>query len=308
MAFRTFTRRLYSSSSVELNGMFIPLTTPFKADQSICYESLGSNLKKYEKIPFKGYLVSGTTGESPYLSYQERVDLVKFVRENTSKEKVIIGGVTTESTRMSCDLTQELKKAGADGVLIMLPFYFKRFMTEDAIMTHFTTLADEGGLPVVVYNNPWVTGMDIGTPILAKLARHPSIRGVKDSDVRKNTVTLMETKGCNFDVLTGSAGYLLASLMIGCSGGFNGLAGILGHELCRICQLVEEKKFEEAIQLQIKVSKPDVLLLAEMGVRGLKGAMDMKGYFGGVCRKPALPLNDEEKHLIRETLKSTGFL
>jgi len=293
---------------LNLNGVFVPLTTPFKDNQDIAYDRLKENLDKYEQIPFAGYVVAGSNGEAPYLSGEERVNLVKFVRENTSKSKMVIGGSTAESTRVACDLTVAMGKVGADGVLVMPPFYFRKRMTEEAIVTHYNKVAEEGGLPIVIYNMPMVTGIDIGTHTLAKLAKHPLIRGVKDSDIRKCAVTVLETKNQNFDVLIGSAGYLLGALMSGCSGGINGLAGALGKEVCSVYHLFKEGKLKEAMDLQIQISKPDALLLSEMGVPGLKVAMDLLGLQGGICRHPILPPSDLDRQKIKHTLQQYGFL
>ncbi|KAL1140153.1 hypothetical protein AAG570_000085 [Ranatra chinensis] len=292
---------------VKLKGVFIPLTTPFGTDQEISYKDLKKNMEAYEKIPFQGYVVAGSNGEAPYLTPEERVSLVKFVASNTNK--IVIGGATCESTKSTCQLSNSMANAGADGLLIMPPFYFKKRMTEEAIMSHYTTIADSCDLPLIIYNMPYTTGFDISTQTLVKLARHPNIRGVKDSDVRKCAGTVLDTKDLNFDVLIGSAGYLLPALINGCSGGINGLAGILGREICQLYELFKEGRFEEATQLQMSLCRPDTLLLAEMGVPGLKAAMDMSGQLvGGLCRRPVLPPTDLDKQRIKLCLQQSGFM
>ncbi|KAG8273461.1 4-hydroxy-2-oxoglutarate aldolase, mitochondrial [Homalodisca vitripennis] len=181
-------RRFVSSArrTLSLDGVFVPLTTPFNLPrQEINYEKLNFNLNKYEKIPFAGYVVAGSNGEAPYLVPEERIELVRQVRRTVDKSKSVIGGATHESTKIACELCKEMAKVGADGVLVMAPFYFKKRMTDEAIMNHYTRVADESPIPVVIYNMPFVTGIDISIPVLAKLAHHPNIRGVKDGDKKK---------------------------------------------------------------------------------------------------------------------------
>ncbi|KAF6203571.1 hypothetical protein GE061_001903 [Apolygus lucorum] len=312
MALRGVAQRFGSTSShspaLNLKGISIALTTPFDSEQRIDFDKLKHNLNIYEKIPLTAYVAAGTNGEAPFLTPDERVQVVKFVRENTDKSKMVIGGATAESTRLCAEMTTAMSKVGADGVLVMPPFYFKRKMTEEAIRTHYTTVAETSGLPIVIYNNIWVTGMDISTSELAKLAQHPLIRGVKDADIRKCAATAQETKSLNFDVLCGSAGYLLPSLLNGCSGGIMGLTAILGQELCDLYSAYQEGKFEKAQEIQARVIKPDILILAELGPPGLKSAMDMMGYFGGHCRKPILPTSEKDKLRITEVLRAAGYL
>ncbi|XP_046683107.1 4-hydroxy-2-oxoglutarate aldolase, mitochondrial-like [Homalodisca vitripennis] len=306
-------RRFVSSArrTLSLDGVFVPLTTPFNLPrQEINYEKLNFNLNKYEKIPFAGYVVAGSNGEAPYLVPEERIELVRQVRRTVDKSKSVIGGATHESTKIACELCKEMAKVGADGVLVMAPFYFKKRMTDEAIMNHYTRVADESPIPVVIYNMPFVTGIDISIPVLAKLAHHPNIRGVKDGDVRKLAGIVMATKGIGleFDVLAGSAGYLLPALQAGCSGGINGLAGALGKHVCDLYTLASQHKWNEALKVHLQITRIDTLLLAELGVPGLKAAMDILGLYGGPCREPMLPTSATDIQRIEATLKEDNFL
>ncbi|CAH1407289.1 unnamed protein product [Nezara viridula] len=289
-----------------LDGVWIPLTTPFAKDGSISWRALEHNLARYERVPFAGYVVAGSNGEAPYISPEERIQLVKAVRKSTNKP--IIGGATAESTTAACQLAKGMANAGADGLLVMAPFYFRKRMTNEALSYHFKKVAEETELPVVIYNMPFVTGIDISTPTLAKLAEHELIRGVKDSDIRKCAATVQETRSLNFDVLIGSAGYLLGALLAGCAGGINGLAGIMGDEICKIYNCFKAGDIHKANEIQNKIAKADILFMVEQGVPGLKAGMDMIGLAGGDCRVPILPLNESEKDKIHQFLDDIGFL
>lgn len=299
-----------SRKPLSLDGVFIPLTTPFECSEDIAYNKLAENIAHYDSTSCSGYVVAGTNGEVPFLNPDERVDLVSKVLRTASRDKFVIGGATSESTKAVCELSQRMGDAGADAVLVMTPFYFKKRMTETAITEHFTTVADHSPIPVVIYNNVIVTGIDISIPTLTRLAGHPNIVGVKDGDVRKLSGIVLETKkkGFKFDALAGSAGYLLSSLQIGCSGGINGLAGALCKEVCDLYKLHTEHKWQEALDMHMRLTKADTLLLAELGVPGLKTAMDLLGLYGGPCRKPIQPSSPADVEKIKRVLLEDGFL
>ncbi|XP_054288637.1 4-hydroxy-2-oxoglutarate aldolase, mitochondrial-like [Macrosteles quadrilineatus] len=300
-----------ASRTLSLDGMFIPLTTPFSVtSRDIDYEKLNFNLYKYKDVPFAGYVVAGSNGEAPYLRPEERVEIVKRVRQTVDRTKSVIGGATHESTKGACELSRAMANVGADGVLVMPPFYFKKRMTNEAILNHYMKLADESPIPIVIYNMPFVTGIDIPISVLAKLAHHPNIRGVKDGDVRKLAGIVMATKGIGleFDVLAGSVGYLLPAIQVGCSGGINGLAGALGKQCCDLYTLSRERKWEEALKLHLQLTRIDTLLMSDLGVPGLKAAMDIMGLYGGPCREPMLPSSVEDIERIKSTLKQDNLI
>ncbi|XP_014277697.1 4-hydroxy-2-oxoglutarate aldolase, mitochondrial [Halyomorpha halys] len=292
--------------ALSLDGVWIPLTTPFGKDGSINWKGLEHNLRIYERVPFAGYVVAGSNGEAPYISPEERIQLVKAVRKTT--EKPIIGGATAESTTATCQLAKGIADAGADGLLVMAPFYFRKRMTDEALSYHFKKVAEETELPLVIYNMPFVTGIDISTPTLAKLAEHELIRGVKDSDIRKCAATVQETRSLNFDVLIGSAGYLLGALLAGCAGGINGLAGVMGADICKIYSCFKSNDIQKANEIQNKIVKADILFMVEQGVPGLKAGMDNVGLVGGDCRVPIQPLPEKEKEKIRQFIHDSGLL
>nr|CAD7197794.1 unnamed protein product [Timema douglasi] len=211
-------RLSYSTGrAVDLSGIFPPIATPFLEDESIAYDKLEENIKKWNKIPFKvhtteirtsvspssavelnttsalanyateaGYVVQGSNGEYPFLTPAERVDMVKRVKALIPKDKLLISGSACESTRQTIEMTNAMAESGADAVLVLCPSYFKASMTLSALTEHFTSVADGSKVPVILYNMPANTGIDMTAPLITSLASHPNIIGLKDSggDVR----------------------------------------------------------------------------------------------------------------------------
>lgn len=296
-----------STQPLDLTGVFSAIPTPFREDEEIDFEKLKVNVAKWEKVPLKGYAIGGTNGEQPFLTEDEKLKIISTLRQETKKH--IIAGTYCESTRATIDLTQKAAHAGADAALILCPYYFQKKMTEDLIYEHFISVADNSPIPVIIYNNTFVTGIDISVDTLVKLAHHENIRGVKDTENIKLANLSNQTKDLNFSVFAGSAGYLLSGLLVGCAGGINALSAVLGGPICQLYDLARAGKWDEAMKLQHRLVKPDITLMKEMGVPGTRAALELYGFYGGRCRRP-LPahLKPGGVEKIKQVLSEAGFL
>ena len=232
------------------------------------------------------------------------------VKESISSDKLLLAGSGCESTRHTIEMSKDMAAAGADVVLVITPNYFKAKMSGEAFFNHFKAVADESPVPVVLYNVPANTGVDMGWDVAAKLAKHPNIIGMKESngDVTKIGRLVYETRNENFEVMAGSAGFLLGSLNVGAVGGVSALANVLPNEVAQLQELFESGEHEKARELQHRLIGPNGAVTKLFGVPGLKRAMEWFGYFGGPTRKPLLPLTSEEEQRLRQSFTSTGFL
>jgi len=298
-----------SHESIDISGVHPPIATPFDNDQNVDFERLASNLKLWNDIPFRGYVVLGSNGECAYLSRDERVDLVKHVRQLAPSNKLIIAGSGCESSRETIDLSNKMADAGADAVLVVTPCYYKASMTNDALFRHFSQVADASRVPVILYSVPGNTGIDLAPEVVIKLSLHPNIIGLKDSggDITKIGNMVYKTKDNNFKIIAGSAGFLYSSLALGCVGGICALANVMGSEVCELYTLFHEGKHTEAQQLQHRLIGPNSAVTRRFGVPGLKKAMDWYGYYGGRTREPLLPLTVAETELLRKAFTDSEF-
>lgn len=291
----------------ELHGIYAPIPTPF-AEGKIAYDELSRNLDYLLGTRLEGIVVMGSNGEFVLLSPEEKVELINFVCAKCQGKKPVIAGTGAESTAETIRLCQAAAAAGAAAALVVTPNYYKGSMTDPVLKKFFTDVADASPIPVILYNMPRNTGINISAKLTAELAGHPNIIGVKDSggDIVQIANCVAATAG-DFHVFAGSASYLYASLAVGATGGTLALANIFPDQCAQIQELYEAGEHAEALKLQMKLVDSNTAVTAKYGIAGLKAAMDMLGLFGGDPRLPLLPLGETEKADLKTILIRTGF-
>eukprot|EP00058_Branchiostoma_floridae_P003109 XP_002588597.1 hypothetical protein BRAFLDRAFT_251336 [Branchiostoma floridae] len=300
-----------SFKKVDLSGVFPPLPTPFDQDEKVNHEHLRNNVAKWNEIDFRGYVVQGSNGEYTYLSDEERVELVRTVKQAAAPGKLIIAGSGCESTQATMAMTQKMADAGADVAMVITPFYFKGRMTNQAFKYHYEkVVASASPIPVILYSVPANTGVDLPADVVAALSQHPNIIGIKDSagDVTKFGSMVQHTQASGFQVLAGSASFMLGTYSVGAVGCVAALANTLGNEVCQLHKLCKEGKMDDAMKLQHRLIAPNSAVTRKFGVPGLKVAMEWFGYYGGPTRSPLLPLTPEEEESMRADFQKNGFL
>jgi 4-hydroxy-2-oxoglutarate aldolase len=301
--------RVVSTKTLSIAGLFPPLPTPFRADGALDLGALQALLRTLNDEPLAGYLLGGSNGEFASLSWDERLQVVSAAREVVPKDRLLIGGSGAESTRDAIAMTKEMARRGADTVLVVTPSYFKGRMTPAALEAHFRAVADAAPIPVILYNVPSNTGVDMPAAPVIKLAQHPNIIGIKDSsgDLQKMALIIRET-GPTFQVLAGSTGYILPALAIGAVGTIGALANLAARPLDRLITCVRTGALDEARAIQLRLVEANLAVTARFGVPGLKAAMEMIGRPAGVVRGPLLPLEPEEKAALRAILARAELL
>ncbi|NXE03577.1 HOGA1 protein, partial [Lophotis ruficrista] len=296
--------------TLDLRGIFPPLATPFSPTQEVDYAQLEGNLRHYANIPFRGLVVLGSNGEYPYLAPQERLEVVSCVRRALPRDRLLLAGSGCESTQATIELTVSMAEAGADVALVVTPCYYRGAMTSTALVQHYTQVADASPIPVVLYSVPANTGLDLPLEAVLALAQHPNIVGIKDSggDITRVGLMVHKTRQEDFQVLAGSAGFLLASYALGASGGICALANVLGAPLCQLDHLCREGRWQEARDLQYRLIEPNAAVTRRFGIPGLKKAMEWFGYYGGPCRAPLAPLSAPQVEELRSTFSTNGWL
>ncbi|MFB3853438.1 MAG: dihydrodipicolinate synthase family protein [Vicinamibacterales bacterium] len=271
---------------MDLKGIYPPITTPFK-DEEVDFAGLESNVSRYMATGVAGVVVLGSNGEAPHLSESEARAVVEAVRARVPKGRWLIAGAGHYSTRETIAAARDAAKAGADLVLVKTPGYFKAMMTQEAFIRHFTAVADASPVPVILYDCPMFTGVSLQAATVARLAEHPNIAGIKESapDIAlvADFVTLTPA---SFQVVVGSAPTLFASLAVGAVGGIVALACVLPDLCVRLHTLVGQQRWVEALDLQRRLTPLARSITSAYGVGGLKAALDMAGYVGGLPRMP----------------------
>ncbi|KAM3864517.1 4-hydroxy-2-oxoglutarate aldolase, mitochondrial [Diretmus argenteus] len=305
-----WTRTRTAGPRLDISGIYPPIATPFTAQEDVDYDRLEENLQRYGQMPFRGLVVQGSNGEYPFLAEEERVEVVRRVRRVLPADKLLMAGSGCESTRATVQMTERMAAAGADAALVVTPCFYKSKMDSTALIQHFTKVADSSPVPVVLYSVPANTGLELPLDAVVVLAQHPNILGLKDSggDITRIGLIVHKTKTQDFQVLAGSAGFLMASYCVGAVGGVCALANVLGREVCELERLCVSGRWEEARELQQRLIEPNAAVTRKFAMPGLKQAMEWFGFHGGACRSPLQPLTEAEIQQLRRDFSSNGWL
>ena len=293
----------------QLKGIFPPIPTAFDAGGDIDAAALTENLVWWNRFNLSGIVVLGSNGEAVLLDETEKLRWVEAARAGLPEDRSMIVGTGLQSTRATIALTRAVATAGADFALVLPPFYYKRLMSDRVLERHFRDVADASPVPVVLYNMPACTGIDLSAELVVGLAGHENIVALKDSsgDVVKLGRIHSELSD-GFRLLAGSAGFLLPALSVGAVGGVLALANVAPKQCTEICRLFAEGASEAARELQIRMISPNTAVTRRWGVPGLKAAMDMLGLRGGPVRPPLLPLGGEQRAQLRSILLEARIL
>jgi 4-hydroxy-2-oxoglutarate aldolase len=292
---------------MKLEGIFSALTTSFSADGTVALDKLRENIGRYNQTKLTGYLSTGSTGESVLLEYEEIERIWMATREAAAPDKVLIAGTGVESTAQTIARTRRAAEIGFHAALVKTPHFFKSQMTAAALEGHYRRVADASPIPVLIYSVPQYTGLPIGAGLVARLAEHPNIVGIKESsgDVQL-TAEIVHATPAEFKVLVGSGTTLSASLLLGAAGGIQALACFLPELCVEIYEASRAKDSSRASRLQHSVLSASRRIVGEMGPAGVKAAMDCAGYYGGDPRPPLLSLSQAQKTVVEAEFAAVG--
>ena len=290
----------------ELSGVLAPMVTPFKDDRVLFY-GLADNVEKMNRTGLAGYFVLGTNGEYKSLSVEERFAVLRTVIKYRAKDKVVMAGMGFESTKETIDMTLRAADEGADMVSLLMPHFFAKKMIPGVLAGYITDVADASPIPVMLYNNPSVAAaVTIKADLLNLVKDHPNVIGIKDSSSETYLQNLEAVKG-KMCVLAGSAGYFLDLLRAGGTGGVLSLANVFPDACAKLYTLFREGQIQEAEALNVSLIALNKEVSGSFGVAGVKAAMDLCGFCGGVPRKPLLPLNAVQLETLKNSISKNKF-
>lgn len=275
----------------KLQGILPPIATPFDHRGELYKAKVQHNVEKWNRTGLAGYVVCGSTGESVYLTTEEKMDLWRWVAEYAASDKALLCGTGVESVRETVALTNAAADMGYKAAMVRTPHYYKNLIHRmDSQILYFRAVADQAKIPIMIYNWPQVTGVDITPDAVATLSQHPNIFAIKESSgsLEKCIQMLQEVKP-GFQVLTGSAPILAPSLAIGCSGAVLAFANAAPYATISIWEAHRSREFAASMDWQKRILRAAQLVTVKYGIPGLKYAMDLNGYYGG---PPRLPLTD----------------
>lgn len=284
-----------------LKGIYPPLITPF-VDDELAIDKLQRNIRKYERRELSGYVLFGSNGESAFLTKEEKLQIIASVREHT--KKTLIAGTGLDSIKDTIRLTNEAAEKGADYALLITPSFFKSEMKHHTFLNYYTKVARSVMIPVIIYNVPKFTNVNIEPETIFELAMHPNIVGLKDSTENTSRISeIVATVPESFKVIVGTASVLYPGLTAGAVGGILALANIAPDECLQLYNLFLAGNNKDALQLQNKMIPVNRAVTSKYGVAGLKAAMDILGYDGGYPRLPLDPLSEAQIIELKVILK-----
>ncbi|GAB6876006.1 dihydrodipicolinate synthase family protein [Thermaerobacter litoralis] len=293
----------------DLQGIWAPLVTPFTADEAVDLEALAFNVQLYGQTPLTGYVALGTTGEFVHLTDEERGQVIEtVVRAARADDRPVIAGVGGHATRVAVEQARRAAEAGAVALLVWPPFYYKAKIDRDALIDYFTAVADGSPVPVILYHIPQNTGVNLSPAVVAELAGHPNIVGIKDSTGQPaQTIAFLREAGPGFRVMVGSTTALLAGLAAGAAGGILATANIAPYECCEVYDHARAGRWADAAEAYRRVAAVDEVV-ARMGLGALKAVLEMLGYRGGYPRRPLTRPEEAELDRLRLLLREQRFL
>jgi 4-hydroxy-2-oxoglutarate aldolase len=282
---------------IKLQGIFPPIATPFDRNGDIYPAKVEHNITKLNKTGLSGYVVCGSTGESVFLTTDEKLRLFELVAQHAAPEKLLLCGTGVESVRETIDLTNRAAEMGYKAAMVRTPHYYKNLVNNGAAQAlYFRAVADAARIPLMIYNWPQATGVDIPAATVAELSHHPNIIAIKESsgNIEKVMQMIRETQP-GFQVLVGSAPTLAPSFAVGAVGAVLAYANAAPYSTIAIWEAHRQREFDAAMDWQRRIAHAAVLVTTKYGIPGLKYAMDLNGYYGGPVRSPLSPVGPEAK-------------
>ena len=287
-------------------GSGVAIVTPFREGEV--------DLKAFEELidfqlenDTQALIVLGTTGEASTIGYDEREMVIKTAIARTNKRVPIIVGTGSNDTRVSIQCTKQAEELGADGVLLVSPYYNK--CTQKGLVMHYTEIANATSLPVILYNVPGRTGLNIDPSTVAELAKVENIIGIKEAS--GNMAQVLEIKRLvpgNFKIWSGNDDNILPIYSCGGDGVISVLANVVPKETQAMCRAFETANVDEAIKLQVAYKNLINLLFVEVNPIPTKAALAFMGYIENELRLPLTPMEKENGQKLLNEMKRLQIL
>jgi 4-hydroxy-tetrahydrodipicolinate synthase len=277
-------------------------------DGSINYNMFGELIESQIAGGTNAFVVCGTTGESPTMTDEEHQECIRFTVEKTAKRIPVIAGTGSNDTAYMVELSVEAEKMGADALLLMTPYYNKT--SQSGLIASFTAVADAVNIPILLYNIPGRTGMNIEINTFKELAKHPNIAGVKEAGGDINYFSkIINACGSDFYVYSGDDALTVPAMSIGAKGVISVLANIAPEVMREICTLCLKNDFKTAGEMQIKYLGICMdLLQLDVNPVPVKAAFRLMGREVGNCRLPLYKMSEEVLNKLSDSLKQAGIM
>jgi len=288
---------------MDLQGCFTAIVTPFR-DGLVDYDAFRTLIEAQIAGGVDGLVPVGTTGESPTLDFDEHKAVIDFVVQTTAGRCLVIAGTGGNSTSEAVDLTQHAAAAGADATLQVTPYYNKPM--PEGLYRHFATVADQGGLPVVLYNVPGRTSREIDVPTVARLAAHPGIAAVKEAGGSVDRVSEI-LDACDITVLSGDDALTLPMMSLGAKGVVSVASNVVPEAVTQMVHAALNADWAQALELHRRLYPLYRDLFVETNPIPVKAALAMLGTIAEEYRLPLSPIGDASRERLKNSMRKAGI-
>ncbi len=288
-------------------GAGIAIITPMNADGSINYQGLGDLIENQIANGTDAIIICGTTGEASTMTDEEHLECIRFAVEKAAGRIPVIAGTGSNDTRYAIELSKEAEAVGVDGLLLVTPYYNKT--TQRGLIAHFTAIADAVNVPIILYNIPGRTGVNMEVATVKKLAEHRNIAAIKEASGNISyAAKLIAACGDNIDVYSGNDDMVVPLVSLGGKGVISVASHVIPKQMHDMVQYCLDNNFAEATKLQIEYLDLINSLFIEVNPIPVKEALNMMGVNVGPCRMPLYEMSDEHKAVLRASLEKHGLI
>ena len=288
-------------------GAGVAIVTPMNADGSINYDEFGRVIDFQIDNGTDAIIVCGTTGESATMTDEEHVECIRYCVDRVNKRVPVIAGTGSNDTKYAVDLSVEAEKLGADALLVVTPYYNKT--SQRGLIAHFTAIADSVNIPIILYNVPSRTGVNIALDTYDALANHKNIAAVKEASGNISAIAkIIEKCGDRLDVYSGNDDQIVPIMALGGKGVISVLSNVCPKETHDIAQLCLDNNIAEAAKLQMKYLDLCNSLFIDVNPIPVKEAMNLIGFKAGECRLPLLKMEQGKIDALTASMKKVGLI
>lgn len=287
-------------------GSGVAIVTPFK-DGKVNFEKLGELLEWHIEQGTDAIVVCGTTGEASTMNEEEQKETIKYTVEKVNKRIPVIAGTGSNCTAHAIELSKYAEKVGVDGLLIITPYYNKS--TQKGLIAHFTAIADEVNIPIIIYNVPGRTGVNILPSTLAKLAKHPNINGVKEASGNISQIAeIARLVPDDFYIYSGNDDMVVPLMSLKGDGVISVVANVAPKDTHDMVQKFIDGDIKGACDIQLKMKPLIDALFIEVNPIPVKTAMNLMGFEMGNLRLPLVDMSTNNLEILKTRMKEYGLL
>jgi len=288
-------------------GAGVAIITPMNEDGSINFNKLGDNIDYQIENGTNAIIICGTTGESSTMTDEEHTECIRYAVEKTAKRVPVVAGTGSNDTKYAIELSQEAQKLGADGLLLVTPYYNKT--SQRGLVAHFNAIADNVDIPIILYNIPGRTGVNIAINTYVELAEHKNIVAVKEASGNIGYVAqIIHAIGDKLDVYSGNDDQIVPLMSLGAKGVISVLSNIMPKEAHDMAQACLDNNFHKATKLQIDLLDLINAIFVDVNPIPVKEAMNIMGLNAGPCRMPLYPMSEKDIQTLKTALISHGLV